>query len=96
MRTGYAKQPDNGAESLRGPEIWMIRPQHDSKGKRLPDPGEKRGSRMRSFRTSTRKVVKIRDRIYGKKHGLTNGIYRVCATRHQTIFFLAQQVHKDT
>jgi hypothetical protein len=57
------------------------------KEKRLPDPGEKRGSRMRSLRTSTRKVMKIRDRIYGKKHGLTNGIYRVCATRHQTIFF---------
>jgi hypothetical protein len=38
---------------------------------------------MRSLRTSTRKVTKIRDRIYGKKHGLD----RVCATRHQTIFF---------
>jgi hypothetical protein len=60
-------------------------PQHDSEGKILPDPGEKRGSRMRSLRTSTRKVMKISDRIYGKKHGLTNGIYRVCATRHQTI-----------
>jgi hypothetical protein len=47
---------------------------------------------MRSLRTSTRKVTKIRDRIYGKKHGLD----RVCATRHQTIFFLTQQVHKET
>jgi hypothetical protein len=37
---------------------------------------------MRSIRMSTRKVMKIRDRIYGKKHGLD----RVCATRHQTIF----------
>jgi hypothetical protein len=46
---------------------------------------------MRSLRTSTRKVTKIRDRIYGKKHGLD----RVCATRHQTIF-LTQQVHKET
>jgi hypothetical protein len=35
---------------------------------------------MRSIRMSTRKVMKIRDRIYGKKHGLD----RVCATRHQT------------
>jgi hypothetical protein len=38
---------------------------------------------MRSLRTSTRKVMKIRDMIYGKKHGLD----RVCATRHQRIFF---------
>jgi hypothetical protein len=38
---------------------------------------------MRSIRMSTRKVMKIRDRIYGKKHGL----YRVCATRHQTTNF---------
>jgi hypothetical protein len=40
------------------------------KGKRLLDRGEKRGSRMRSIRMSTRKVMKIRDRIYGKKHCL--------------------------
>jgi hypothetical protein len=38
---------------------------------------------MRSIRMSTRKVMKIRDRIYGKKYGLD----RVCATRHQTIIF---------
>jgi hypothetical protein len=38
---------------------------------------------MRSIRMSTRKVMKIRDNIYGKKHGLD----RVCATRHQTKFF---------
>jgi hypothetical protein len=42
---------------------------------------------------STRKVMKIWDRIYGKKHGLD----RVCATRHQaTNFFWTQQVHKET
>jgi hypothetical protein len=38
---------------------------------------------MRSIRMSTRKVMKVRDRIYGKKHGLD----RVCATRHQTTIF---------
>jgi hypothetical protein len=38
---------------------------------------------MRSIRMSTKKVMKIRDRIYGKKHGLD----RVCATRHQTTIF---------
>jgi hypothetical protein len=37
-------------------------------------------------------VLQIQDRIYGKKHGLE----RVCATRHQTIIFLTQQVHKET
>jgi hypothetical protein len=47
---------------------------------------------MRLLRTSTRKVVKIRDRIYGKKHGLD----RVRATRHQQQYFLTQQVHKET
>jgi hypothetical protein len=47
---------------------------------------------MRSIRMSTRKVLKIRDMIYGKKHGLD----RVCATRHQTTIFLTQQVHKET
>jgi hypothetical protein len=51
---------------------------------------------MRSLRTSTRKVMKIRDRIYGKKHGLTNGIYRVCETRCQaTIFFATTSAQGD-
>jgi hypothetical protein len=53
------------------------------KGKGLLDPGERRGSRMRFLRTSTRKVMKIRNRIYRKKHGLD----RVRATRHQTTIF---------
>jgi hypothetical protein len=47
---------------------------------------------MRLLRTSTRKVMKIRDRIYGKKHGLD----RVWAIRHQTTIFLTQQVRKET
>jgi hypothetical protein len=37
MRTGYSRYPDNGTGSIRDPEIWMIKPQHDSQGKRLPD-----------------------------------------------------------
>jgi hypothetical protein len=65
------------------PEIRMIKPQHDSQRKRLPGLGEKIGSRMRLLRMSTRKVMKIWGRIYGKKHGLV----MVCATRHQTMFF---------
>jgi hypothetical protein len=70
----------------------MIKPQHDSQGKRSPDPCERRGSRMRSLRTSTRKVMKIRDRIYGKKHGLD----RVCATRHQRFFFDTTSAQGDS
>jgi hypothetical protein len=35
---------------------------------------KKRGSRMRLLRTSTRKVMKFRDRIYGKEHGLDHGL----------------------
>jgi hypothetical protein len=53
------------------------------KGKGLLDPGERRGSHMRLIRMSSRKVMKIQDMIYGKKHGLE----RVCATRHRTKFF---------
>jgi hypothetical protein len=53
------------------------------KGNDLLDPGEKRGSRMRSLRMSSRKVMKIWGRIYGMKHGLD----RVCATRHLTTIF---------
>jgi hypothetical protein len=33
LENGYSRKPDNGAESLRDTEIWMIRPQHDSQGK---------------------------------------------------------------
>ena len=48
---------------------------------------------MRLIRMGTRKVMKIWDMIYGKKHGLD----RVWATRHQKkLFFLTQQVHKET
>jgi hypothetical protein len=68
---------------MKDPEIWRIKPQHDSQGKRVLGPGEKRGRRMRLLRTSTRKVMKIQDRIYGRKHNLD----RVCATRHQQHFF---------
>ena len=46
---------------------------------------------MRSIRMSTRKVIKIRDRIYGKKHGLD----RVWATRHQTTFFDVTSAEED-
>jgi hypothetical protein len=62
----------------------MIKPQHDSRGKRVLDPGEKRGRQTGSARMINRNVIKFRDRIYGKKHGLD----RVCATRHQTTIFL--------
>jgi hypothetical protein len=37
LENGYSRYLDNRAGSLRGPEIWMIKPQHDSQGKRLPD-----------------------------------------------------------
>jgi hypothetical protein len=41
---------------------------------------------------SSRRVMKIRDRIYGKKHGLD----RVWATRHQTTnFFDTTSVQGD-
>jgi hypothetical protein len=46
---------------------------------------------MRSIRMSTRKVMKIRDRIYFEEHGLD----RVCVIRYQTKNFLTQQVQKE-
>jgi hypothetical protein len=53
---------------------------------------QRRGRKTRSARMSSRNAMKIRDMIYGKKHGLD----MVCATRHQTTMFLTQQVHKET
>jgi hypothetical protein len=69
----------------------MIKPQHDSQGKRSPDPCEKRGRQTRSVGWSTGMVWSFGLRIYGKKHGL----HMVCATR-PNIIFLTQQVHKET
>jgi hypothetical protein len=83
LRTGYSRYPDNGEESLKDPGIRMIKPQHDSQGKRSPDPCERRGRQTGSARMINRNVIMFRDRIYGKKHGLD----RVCATRHQTTIF---------
>ena len=48
----------------------MIKPQHDSQGKRVLDPGEKRGRQTGSARMINRKVMKFRDRIYGKNMAL--------------------------
>jgi hypothetical protein len=33
LRTGYSRYPDNEVESMKDPEIQMIKPQHDSQGK---------------------------------------------------------------
>jgi hypothetical protein len=35
----------------------MIKPQHDSQGKRLPDPGERRGRQTGSARMINRNVM---------------------------------------
>jgi hypothetical protein len=61
----------------------MIKPQHDSQGKRVLDPGEKRGRQLDQLDDQQECYEVLGVRIYGKKHGLD----RVCATRHQTIFF---------
>ena len=45
LRTGYSRYPDNEAKLMKGLEIWMIKPQHDSQGNRVLDPGEKRGQK---------------------------------------------------
>jgi hypothetical protein len=70
LRTGYSRYPDNGAKLMKGLEIWMIKPQHDSQGKRVLDPGEKRGRQTGSARMINRNVMKFRDRIYGKNMAL--------------------------
>jgi hypothetical protein len=46
---------------------------------------------MRLIRMGIRKVMKIWDMIYGKKHDLD----RVCATRHQRFFFDATSAQGD-
>jgi hypothetical protein len=61
----------------------MIKPQHDSQGKRSPDPCERSGRQQDQLDDQQECYEVLGARIYGKKHGLD----RVCATRHQTIFF---------
>jgi hypothetical protein len=63
----------------------MVRPQHDSQGKGLPDPGKRRDRQTGSARMINRNCYEVLGaRIYGKKRGLD----RVCATRYQQqIFF---------
>jgi hypothetical protein len=51
-------------------EIRRIRSQHDSQGKRLPYPGEKRGSYMRSTRMSRRENSEDLDKASKKNLGL--------------------------
>jgi hypothetical protein len=71
----------------------MIKPQHDSQGKRSPDPCERRGRQQDQLDDQYECYEVLGARIYGRKHGLD----RVCATTHQQqILFLTQQVHKGT
>jgi hypothetical protein len=70
----------------------MIKPQHDSQGKRSPDPCERRGRQQDQLDDQHECYEVLRARIYGQKHGLD----RVGATRHQLTIFLTQQVHKET
>ena len=77
-------------------EIRMIKPQHDSQGKRLPDPGERRGSHMRSLRTSTRKVMKIRDRIYGRNMTLIGFVQLDSKQQFFFLSFFDTTRHKET
>jgi hypothetical protein len=68
---------------MKDPEIWMIKPQHDSQGKRSLDPCERRGRQQDQLDDQQECYEVLGARIYGKKHGLD----RVCATRHQQHFF---------
>jgi hypothetical protein len=61
----------------------MIKPQHDSQGKRVLDPGEKRGRQQDQLDDQQECYEVLGARIYEKKHGLD----RVCATRYQKFFF---------
>jgi hypothetical protein len=70
----------------------MIKPQHDSQGKRSPGPCERRGRQQDQLDDQQKCYEVLGARISRKKHGLD----RVCATRHQQQFFLTQQVHKGT
>jgi hypothetical protein len=69
---------------LRDPEISMIKPQHDSQGKRVLDPGEKRGRQTGSARMINRNVMKFRDRIYGKNMALI--VFAQLDTQQQIFF----------
>jgi hypothetical protein len=63
----------------------MVRPQHDSQGKGLPDPGKRRDRQTGSARMINRNCYEVLGaRIYGKKRGLD----RVCATRYQQQIYI--------
>ena len=63
----------------------MIKPEHDSQGKRSLDPCERRGRQQDQLDDQHDCYEVLGARIYGKKHGID----RVCATRHETTnFFL--------
>jgi hypothetical protein len=44
---------------MKDPEICMIKSQHNSQGKRVLDPGEKRGRQTGSARMIDRNVMKF-------------------------------------
>jgi hypothetical protein len=62
----------------------MIKPPHNSQGKRSLDPCERRGRQQDQLDDQHDCYEVLGARIYGKKHGLV----MVCATRHQTMFCL--------
>jgi hypothetical protein len=68
----------------------VIKPQHDSQGKRSPDPCERRGRQQDQLDDQQECYEVLGARIYGNKHGLD----RVCTTRHQQKK-LTLQVHKE-
>jgi hypothetical protein len=59
LRTGFSIYLDNRAGSIGDPEIRVIKPQHDSRGKILPDPGEKRGRQIGLARMINRNAMKF-------------------------------------
>jgi hypothetical protein len=69
----------------------MIKPPHNSQGKRSPVPCKRRGRQQDQLDDQHDCYEVLGARTYVKKHGLV----MVCATRHQMMFFLQNHVHKE-
>jgi hypothetical protein len=70
----------------------MINPQHDSQGKRLLDPSERRGMQTGSARMINRNAMKFLGQGFMERNMALIGFVQLDADN----IFLTQQVHKET
>jgi hypothetical protein len=70
----------------------MIKPQHDSQGKRLPDPGERRGMQTGSARMINRNAMKFLGQGFMERNMALIGFVQLDA---DNIFFDTTSAQED-